>query len=67
MESLTNELKAAIAGEDATRIRNLIEQLQQASYALSQQLYQAQGQAESGGPQTDRQDDDVVEGDFEEV
>jgi len=44
-----------------------MEQLQQASYALSQQLYQAQGQAESTGPQTRPRDDDVVEGDFEEV
>ncbi len=67
VERLTNELKAAIGGEDAARIRNLMEQLQQASYALSQQLYQAQGQAESTGSQTRDRDDDVVEGDFEEV
>ena len=67
VERLTEELKAAIGGEDAARIRNLVEQLQQASYALSQQLYQAQGQAESTGPQTRPRDDDVVEGDFEEV
>ena len=67
VERLTNELKAAIGGEDAARIRNLMEQLQQASYALSQQLYQAQGQAESTGPQTRHRDDDVVEGEFEEA
>jgi molecular chaperone DnaK len=67
VERLTNELKAAIGGEDAARIRNLMEQLQQASYALSQQLHQAQGQAESTGSQTRDRDDDVVEGDFEEV
>jgi molecular chaperone DnaK len=67
VERLTNELKAAIGGEDAARIRNLMEQLQQASYALSQQLYQAQGQAESADPQSRPRDDDVVEGDFEEV
>ena len=67
VERLTNELRAAIGGEDAARIRNLMEQLQQASYALSQQLYQAQGQAESTGPQTRHRDDDVVEGEFEEA
>jgi molecular chaperone DnaK len=67
VERLTEELKAAIEGEDAARIHNLMEQLQQASYALSQQLYQAQGQTESTGPQTRPRDDDVVEGDFEEV
>jgi molecular chaperone DnaK len=67
VERLTKELKAAMGDEDAARIHNLMEQLQQASYALSQQLYQAQGQAESTGPQTRHQDDDVVEGDFEEV
>ena len=67
VERLTNELKAAIGSEDAARIRNLMEQLQQASYALSQQLYQAQGQAESTGPQTRHRDDDVVEGEFEEA
>ena len=67
VESLTNDLKTAVAGEDVTRIRDLIEQLQQATYALSQQLYQTQQQAQSGGPQPTAQDDDVVEGKFEEI
>ena len=67
VESLTNDLKTAVAGEDVTRIRDLIEQLQQATYALSQQLYQTQQQAQSGGPQPTAQDDDVVEGEFEEI
>jgi hypothetical protein len=67
VESLINDLKTAIAGEDVTRIHNLIEQLQQATYALSQQLYQTQQPAQSGGPQPTAQDDDVVEGEFEEI
>jgi molecular chaperone DnaK len=67
VESLINDLKTAIAGEDVTRIRDLIEQLQQATYALSQQLYQTQQQAQSGGPQPTAQDEDVVEGEFEEI
>jgi molecular chaperone DnaK len=67
VESLINDLKTAIAGQDVTRIRDLIEQLQQATYALSQQLYQTQQQAQSGGPQPTAQDGDVVEGEFEEI
>jgi molecular chaperone DnaK len=67
VESLISDLKTAIAGEDVTRIRDLIEQLQQATYALSQQLYQTQQQAQSGGPQPTAQGDDVVEGEFEEI
>jgi molecular chaperone DnaK len=67
VESLINDLKTAIAGEDVTRIHNLIEQLQQATYALSQQLYQTQQQAQDGGPQPTAQGDDVVEGEFEEI
>lgn len=67
MESLINDLKTAIASEDVTWIHDLIEQLQQATYALGQQLYQMQQQAQSGGPQPTAQDDDVAEGEFEEI
>jgi len=67
LQKAINDLKTAIAGQDVTRIRDLIEQLQQATYALSQQLYQTQQQAQSGGPQPTAQDDDVVEGEFEEI
>jgi molecular chaperone DnaK len=42
IEQLSNDLKAAMPGEDIAQIRSLTEQLQQASYALSQQLYQTQ-------------------------
>lgn len=71
VETLAGQLKEAVQGDDANRIRTLTEQLQQASYALSQQLYQAQAGPDGGPGQTDGQtppqDDDVVEGEFEEM
>ena len=75
IENLINELKGVMEGEDAARIRSLTEQLQQASHALSQQLYSQQagptpgadGGAADPGPGASGADDDVVEGDFREV
>ncbi|RME82604.1 MAG: molecular chaperone DnaK, partial [Caldilineae bacterium] len=72
IENTINDLKEAMKGEDTDRIRNLTEQLQQASHALSQQLYQSQqaagpagnGGTEPGGPEGE---EDVVEGDFRQV
>jgi hypothetical protein len=60
-------------GDDINQIRTLSEQLQQASYALSQQLYQTQAGPgpTAGDGQTNRQssprDDEVVEGEFQEI
>ena len=63
VENLVNDLKTAIAGDDFNRMRTLIDQLQQATYALTQQQQaQAQGQPQTTGP-----DEDVVEGDFSEI
>jgi molecular chaperone DnaK len=76
IESLTGELRTALQGDDTANIRTLTEQLQQASYALSQQLYQAQGEQPGEGPTPDgaqpgdgRRDEgeDVVEGEFEQT
>ncbi len=78
VEKIIADLKKAQEGEDAARIRQLIEQLQQASQAIGQQMY-AQQQATggpqpggagfdsgpTGGPQPG--DEDVVEGEFQEV
>jgi molecular chaperone DnaK len=50
IEGIIEDLKTAKEGDDAARIRQLIEQLQQASYAIGQQMY-AQQQATAGGPQ----------------
>ena len=72
IEALIEQLKTAKDGDDVTQIRSLSEQLQQASYALSQQMYQQQapegnGQAGPGAPPPPTNDDDVVEGEFQEM
>ncbi|HEY65188.1 MAG TPA: molecular chaperone DnaK [Caldilineae bacterium] len=72
IENLINDLREAMKGEDISRIRNLTEQLQQASHALSQQLYQQQQQAAasdggSGGETSPSGDEDVVEGEYRQV
>jgi molecular chaperone DnaK len=70
-KSLVEQLKQAMEGDDINRIRTLTEQLQQASYAFSQQLYQTQAAQGTGDGQTSGQtapeDDDVVEGEFQEM
>jgi molecular chaperone DnaK len=71
IEGMIAELKTAVTSEDTTRINTLTEQLQQASYALSQQLYQNQGQPGSNGRGNghhgQENPDDVVEGEFQEM
>ena len=76
IEDLIKDLRSAMEGEDIQRIRNLTEQLQQASHALSQQLYQQAGAAGAAGtatgtPGADGErpgtDEDVVEGEYREV
>jgi molecular chaperone DnaK len=71
IERTIEDLKVAKEGNDASRIRQLVEQLQQASYAMSQQLY---AQQQAGGPQAGPQQsggrdgpDDVIDADFTEV
>jgi molecular chaperone DnaK len=71
VESIAQDLRAASQTEDIQRIRQLIEQLQQATHALSQQLNQQQAQpgSTSGSPQNEPGEEDggVVEGDYKEV
>ena len=75
IEQMIAELKTAVSGEDITQIKNLTEQLQQASYALSQQLYQSQADANgsattangNGNSNGQENPEDVVEGEFQEV
>ena len=66
VENLINELKTAMNANDANRMRTLIEQLQQATYAFNQQLNQAQAQG-STQPQPVSPEDDVVEGNFSDL
>lgn len=78
IEELVSNLREATQTDDITRIRNLTEQLQQATHALSQQMYQAgegaggpqpgTGPQQDGGPsQNGEEDEDVVEGEFQEM
>jgi len=74
IESMVNELRQAMAGEDVNRMRQLSETLQQMVHSLSQQVYATQtepqggpqgGQGPSGSPSPDP--DDTVEGEFREM
>ncbi|MEK7312258.1 MAG: Hsp70 family protein, partial [Chloroflexota bacterium] len=70
IEKQIADLREAIKGEDVNRIRNLSEQLQQATYALSQQMYAANAQRSgaTGGATGPRHDEgEVVEGEFTEA
>jgi molecular chaperone DnaK len=77
IESKVNDLREALKGDDAARIKRLSEELQQALYAISQQLYQQQGGQAPGsvpggnghGPSSGngRSEGDVVEGQFREA
>ena len=70
IESVIEELKAAINQNDLAQIRQHTEQLQQASHALTQQMYQQNGDAsaQAGGASGQQPDggseDDVVEGEY---
>ncbi len=71
IQELAQNLREAMQGDDVTRIKNLSEQLQQATYALSQQMYQSQPGAEGpqgpAGGQGGDEDEGVVEGEFQEM
>ncbi len=66
------EVRQVMESDDVSRIRQAMEELQQASYAMSQQMYgQPQGQPgaagygqPSGNGQGEGEDEDVVEGEF---
>lgn len=71
IEQTIEDLKKAKEGEDVNRIRQLIEQLQQASYAIGQQMYAQEQQSAPGGqPGPSPQGgagEEFVEGEFREV
>jgi molecular chaperone DnaK len=71
IEAKISELRSAKDGDNTAEIKRLTEELQQMSHALSQQMYQAQDGAGAGANgATDRRtapDDDVVEGEFQEM
>jgi molecular chaperone DnaK len=81
IEGTIEDLKKARDGDDAGHIKQLVEQLQQASYAMGQQMYaqqaaaqQAAGQQAPGGngsgqppPGEGTDEQEFVEGEFREV
>ena len=81
IEAKLNQLREAMKGNDTNRITNLTNEVQNAFYALSQQLYAAQGSGQPGngtspGPSSSgngrkpRNPDDegeVLEGEFREM
>jgi len=79
IEKKIAELRGALKGDDVARMRRLSEEVQQASYALSQQMYAGKSPDEeqryagrsggASGPVGDERRDEgnVVEGEFHEV
>jgi molecular chaperone DnaK len=76
IEQAIENLKKSLEGEDTEEIKKLTEELTQASHKLAETIYananQEQAQGEPGpGPEADgdapKDDDDVVDADFEEV
>ena len=74
IEHLVSELRTAVKGEDANAIRQAMEQVQQASYRMSEQAYASQPGANGGSngangysPNGASGQEDVVEGEFRTV
>jgi molecular chaperone DnaK len=71
IETKVAELREALKGEDLTLIKRLTEEVQQASYALSQQMYAQKGDEPTppaaGGPSGDNPQGEVIEGEFREA
>jgi molecular chaperone DnaK len=68
IEAKIAELRKALQGEDTASIRSLTDEVQQASYALSQQMYADRGRPEGQGrPRQDGGEGQVVEGEFREA
>jgi molecular chaperone DnaK len=71
IEKKVADLREAVKGDDLQRIKQLTEEVQQASYALSQQMYaqqeQPSGEGTPGGGAPGGDEGDVVEGEFREA
>jgi len=72
IEGSIKKLREAVQADDLEKIRKLTEEVQQASYALSQQLYAqqapaAEGSAPGGPAHSGEAEGDVVEGEFREA
>ncbi len=75
IEQTISDLRAAMPGDDMDRIKSLTEQLEQASHALAEQMYQQQAAEQqpngagpdAGAPGQPGDDEDVVEGEYRQV
>jgi molecular chaperone DnaK len=70
IEENVEQLREAMNSEDINQIKRLTEEVQQASHALSQQLYSQEADAQESDPETESEDggeEDVVEGEFREA
>jgi molecular chaperone DnaK len=69
IEQVIEELNAAKNGDDLAKIRTLTDRLQQASHALTQQMYQQAGASDNGsGPgAAPHSDENEVEGEYRTV
>lgn len=69
IEKKIAELREVIQGEDLSEIKRLTEEVNQASHALSQQMYaqEAEPQTEETDNQSSAADEEVVEGEFREA
>lgn len=69
IQSQMESLRAVMEQDDVQAIRSNMEALQNASYALSQQMYAQQddGSATNGNGYEESQDEGVIEGEFTEV
>jgi molecular chaperone DnaK len=72
IEAKVAELREALKGDDLASIKRLTEEVQQASYALSQQMYAQQGGGQTPPPPPgatggETPQGDVIEGEFREA
>ena len=67
IEKAVEELKAVKDGEDLEEIKAKTENLTQAFYKISEELYKAQAQAQQGAEGEAQHDEDVVDADYEVV
>jgi molecular chaperone DnaK len=69
IEDKIGQLRDPLTGDNQQQIKRLTEKVLQASYALSQQLYQTQAQGRPGTQELERdpEDEDIVEGEYKEV
>ena len=71
IEQLIGELHQATKGEDVTAIRSAMEQVQQASYRMSEQAYGASAnganEVNGNGTYSSAGEEDIVEGEFRTV